>query len=153
MALKNTDCTMGAKVALDQRLLPMKRGVVAGPVTTHPTAGEVVIVEWPADWGANTLQKVTLRSLITDAEANKVEAELQVEADKLKAKQDKLNAEFEATSKEIAKKLKAAAKSITEAGNLADKAGKDLTTDFYDATRELERAMDGAGWSTSSWHC
>lgn len=153
MALKNTDCTIGAKVALDQRSLPMKRGVVAGPVTTHPTAGEVVIVEWPADWGAATLQKVTLRSLITDEEADKIQVELQVEADKLKAAKQKLEAEFEETSKKVSKKIRDAAKLIREASSLADKHGKDLQHDFRYVAGVLEDAMGDSGWSTSSWHC
>lgn len=150
MALKNTDCVMGTAVALNERVLPLKRGHVAGPVTTHPTAGEVVIVEWPANWGANTLQKVTLRSLLNEEDATKLEAELQIEADAAKAKQDKLEAEFQQTAKEVSKKMKAAAKLIREASDLA---GGNLQDNFYEATRELERAMDEAGWSTSSWHC
>ena len=153
MALKNTDCVMGLSVALDQRALPLKRGHIAGPVTAHSTAGEVVIVEWTADWGAGVLQKVTLRSLISDEAANKMEAELLVEQEKVQAEKDKLEAEFQVTAKEVTKKLRAAAKSISEASVMAGKAGKDLSIDFYEATRELERVMEDAGWTTSSWHC
>jgi hypothetical protein len=142
MSLKNTDCTLGIVVALDQKTLPLQRGHIAGPVTTHPSAGEVVVVEWKN----GTLQKVTLRSLILEEEANRIEAELQLA-------KDKLEAEFEKTAEEVGKKLIAAAKLVREAAVIADKAGSDLTTDFYDATHELERAMDQAGWSTSSWHC
>lgn len=144
--LKNTDCTMGTVVGLDTKTLPVRLGTIAGPVTTHPTAGEVVIVEWASEWGAAQLQKVTLRSLITGEEANKLQVELQ-------AAKTKLEAEFQLVAKEVAKKLTAAAKLIEEAGVVATKAGRDLASDFYQETHQLENAMERAGWNTSSWHC
>lgn len=142
MSLKDTDCTLGVVVALDQKTLPLKRGYIAGPATTHPSAGEVVIVEWKN----GTLQKVTLRSLILEEEANRIEAELQ-------SAKDKLEAEFDATSYEIAKKMKAAGKLVAEAAALAAKHDATLIDEFHEFVDPLESAMSHAGWRTSSWSC
>jgi len=44
-----------------------------------------------------------------------------------------------------------AGKLIGEASAIAKKAHQDLSE--MDASGELEKAMEKAGWNTSSWHC
>jgi len=140
--LKKENCTMDLVVGLDAKTLPVKLGIIVGPVTINPTAGEMVVVEWEGGY----IQKVTLRSLITGDEANKLQVELQ-------ATKDKLEYEFQLVAQQVAEKLEAAAKLIEEAGTIATKSDKNLTSDFYQETLQVEAAMEKAGWNTSSWYC
>jgi hypothetical protein len=142
MALKNTDCYLGREIALDTKLLPVKRGVIAGPVTPHPAHDEVVIVEF----AGGLLQKVALKLLITKEQGDEIHNRLTMLANKL-AK------EFEATKKLVTEKLDAAAALINEASSLASRRHESLSHDYYEAVHVLESAMSDAGWSTSSWHC
>jgi hypothetical protein len=134
------DCTLKRHVALAGQKAPLQRGYIAGPVSLHPTAGEVVIVEW--DNGQ--IQKVTLRSLLTTEEAMAKEVELEAAAQKLEE-------EFSDVEKKIKEKLAKAGKLISEAAKLAESVGQELPE--MGVTGVLESAMDRAGWRTSSWGC
>lgn len=70
----------------------------------------------------------------------------------LKAKYSALEEAFNKVQGELKQKMKEAGDIITSASKLADEAGFELT-EMYEVTRVLERAMEGAGWQTSSWHC
>lgn len=135
------DCVLNRRVALTGSKYPLQKGTIAGPVSQHPTAGEVVVVEW--DNGQ--IQKVTLRSLLDDDESTIKEMELENE-------QLRLEEEWNETEKKIKDKISKASKLILDASKLAEESGKTLA-DMYSIQHELERAMDSAGWNTSSWHC
>lgn len=134
------DCTLKRHVALAGQKAPLPRGHIAGPVSVHPTAGEVVIVEW--DNGQ--IQKVTLRSLLTTEEAMAKEVELNAAAQKLEE-------EFSEVELKIKEKMVKAGKLISEAAKLAESVGQELPE--MGVTGALQSAMDRAGWRTSSWGC
>lgn len=134
-------CRMGTRVALVSKTQPCHKGTVKGEVEPHKTHGHVVIVEW--DHGA--LQKVTLRSLITEAEGKDRDAQI-------KAEEERLEAEWSLAEEQVKAKLQEAANALNEAAALAKKAGHDLL-DMYDAAYPLMRAMDNAGWRSSSLSC
>lgn len=138
--METKECKLNRRIALTGKKYPLQKGAIVGPTSVHPTAGEVVLVEW--DNGL--IQKVTLRSLLDEGEADEKEAELQEE-------QQKLEDEWEDTEKKIKAKLTAASVLIKDAATIASKAGKDLP--HMEVASVLEYAMDDAGWSTSSWHC
>jgi len=71
--------------------------------------------------------------------------------DTLKKEWNRLEKEFKEVQKQIASKMKEAAKIITEANKIANKSGHSLAE--TEASYLLERAMDSAGWRTSSWGC
>jgi len=133
------------RVALRGNSTPFQRGTVVG--TTKPmTSG--LGVQLPAvvvEWDNGNVQKVTARSLMNESEADAEEA-------KLTAEQSKMEEEFEVARAKIAAKMNESAAALREAAKLAKEAGADLQ-DFYDETRPLLRAMDAAGWSTSSLSC
>lgn len=134
------DCTLKRFVALAGQKSPLQRGHIVGPVSLHPTAGEVVIVEW--DNGQ--IQKVTLRSILSNEEAMVRETELHAAAAKLEE-------EFSDVEKKIKEKMVKAGKLISEAAKLAETVGQELPE--MGVTGPLEAAMDRAGWRTSSWGC
>jgi hypothetical protein len=134
------ECTLKRRVALAGNTSPLQKGTIVGPVTPHPTAGEVVIVEW--DNGQ--IQKVTLRSILTTEDAAVKEAELEAAAAKLED-------EFSEVEKKIKEKMTKAGKLIAEAAKLAESVGQELPD--MDAAYTLQSAMDKAGWRTSSWGC
>jgi hypothetical protein len=149
--MKNTECYLGREVALDTKILPVRRGIIAGPVSRspitggvnpHPAFGEVVIVEF--DGGL--LQKVKLKTLITKERGDQIHQELTAAANKLAE-------EYEATKELVTKKLAAAAILLREAGDLASERNENLSRHYREATLAFEDAMGDAGWSTSSWHC
>lgn len=59
---------------------------------------------------------------------------------------------FNNVEEKVAAELKKASEFVLSAGQIAKEAGMDLL-EMYEATRALERAMEKAGWNTSSWHC
>lgn len=140
--MKAEQCSLDVPVALTGNTLPLQRGKIAGPVTQHPSAGEVVVVEW----GNGLIQKVTVRSLLSEEEAETKEAELTAE-------QEKIEQEFDNMRQSVRQKMTDAAKLLDEAAAICNKHGSDLVNDMYDEVRPLLRAMDRAGWSTSSLSC
>lgn len=70
-----------------------------------------------------------------------------------------LEEEFNLFKSEVDAKLSQAAALIREAAVLAESRGKDLLSFDSEAedsmfdTYQIERAMESAGWNTSSWHC
>lgn len=137
--------TRDTRVALKGESVPLQRGTVVG--AAKPTIGslnvplEAVVVEW--DKGG--VQKVTIRSIILETEAEAEEA-------KLTKEKEKLEEEFDSAANQIQEKLAKAAKLISESASLAEGAGTDLQS-LYEETRPLMRALDDAGWSTSSMRC
>ena len=63
-----------------------------------------------------------------------------------------LEEEFTAVEAKVRVKIAEAATAIEEANKLANTTGRDLH-DMHESTRPLYRAMDNAGWSTSSFDC
>lgn len=137
--------TAQVRVALKGESVPLQRGTVVG--AAKPQVGSLnvpldsVIVEW--DNGA--VQKVTIRSLI-------LESQVEAEEAKMMKENEKLEEEFADLTTQIQEKLAQAAKLISESTSLAEEAGTDLQS-LYDETRPLMRALDDAGWSTSSMRC
>lgn len=140
MALKPEQATVGAVVYLAQKQAPLKRGKIVGPVD-NKHGNNLVIVEWD-DGGLN---KPQINSLLAE-EAGKAEEQ------RLLEEQARFEQEYEQVRTECGSKLAKAAQLIREAATLADSKGADLQ-EMYDETRDLERAMEAAGWRTSSWHC
>ncbi len=105
-----------------------RKGVVIGNKLSD--GDQVVAVEW-AD---GTLAKVNV---------NDIQTCLSIEE------------EFKALQSQVGDKIAAAAELLNEANKLAGEAGYCLgdSYDFYEQVRPLLRAMDNAGWSTSSLSC
>lgn len=139
--MKVEECTIGAVVYLVGTEAPLRKGKVAGVTSKHPTAGDVVIVEWDS----GSINKVAVDKLLTEEVGKALQDRLEEDAKKLEE-------EFEKVQKACKDKLQKAAELISEAAKLAQSHGQELM-DMYDAVGPLERAMDHAGWSTSSWHC
>ena len=140
--MESKDCTMNRDVALAGGKVPLRRGTIVGPVSSHAQLGEVVVVEWK---DSGQLQKVTPRSLLTESEAMAKEEEWQVAAIQLEK-------DFDKVTKKVKAKMEEVASLVDEAAKLAKAGGHDLY-DMYEAVRPLLRAMDRAGWSTSSLSC
>jgi hypothetical protein len=143
MSIKDNQCTIGATVYLTGKTAPLTKGKIAGPISQHPNqnVGKVVIVEYES----GELVKVALKALLSEGDGVLLEQTLTSEAERLER-------EFAQVETEVAAKLNQAAELVREAGKLADAKGVDIL-EMYDATRGLERAMESAGWNTSSWHC
>lgn len=135
------DCKMHTRVAMVSKEQPCHKGTVKGEVEKHPTLNHVVIVEW--DHG--NLQKVSLRSLITEAEGKAQDT-------RIKAEQERLESEWQKTEKQVAAKLQEAANAVNQAIELASKSGKELY-EMYEEARPLMRALNDAGWNSSSMSC
>jgi hypothetical protein len=71
----------------------------------------------------------------------------------VKAQYSKLEVEFKEVEKEIKAKLKEASTSIREANKLAKKVGRPLAQMYNMFYGTLYKAMDDAGWRTSSFGC
>jgi len=138
--MKASQLKLKTIVALTGKTAPLKRGVIVGPVSTHPSLGEVVVVEWYD----NNIQKITTRSLLTEYEADQFD-------EKTLAAEAKLEEEWNAVEDQVRGKVNAAAKLISEAAKIATDSGHNLSE--MDCTGNLEDAMDEGGWNTSSWSC
>jgi hypothetical protein len=136
MSLKPTEVMLGTVVYQAGHAAPLARGKIAGPLN-----GTIVIIEW--DDGR--LAKMDIKYLLSEVKGT-------AENQRLLDEQERLEKEFAELEVTLTDKLAEAAKLINEAAALADSKGKDLQ-DMYEATRPLERAMESAGWRTSSWHC
>lgn len=135
--IKKEDCKYGVVVYLKSNHAPLSHGTLAGPADPN---GLVVV-----EWNGGRLSKHAITSLL-DEKAGEAENK------RLLDEQERLEKEFERVETECKTKLEKAADLIREASSLAHSKGKDLQ-EMYEAVRPLERAMDDAGWSTSSWHC
>jgi len=132
------DCTHNKRVALISREQPCNKGTIKGEAEAHPSYGHAVIVEW--DGGQ--LQKVSLRSLITEEEGKAQDA-------RIKAEQEKLENEWAETEAKVKSKIKEATAAISQAIDLAHKAGHDLY-DLRDAVYPLTNVLERVGWVASS---
>jgi hypothetical protein len=139
--MDSQNCKMGTRVALISKDQPCNKGAIKGEVESHKSHGQVVIVEWDS----GSLQKVTLRSLITEAEGVAQDT-------RIREQQERMEAEWAETETSVTDKLNAAAVLIHEANALASKAGKELY-EMYESTGRLMGALDDAGWRTSSLSC
>lgn len=141
--MEHQDCIVGTRVALISKTQPCNKGAIKGEVETHKTHGHVVIVEW--DGGA--LQKVTLRSLITEAEGITQDTLICEEEERFKNEWDKTLATINA-------KIREATTAINEAAKLASSNNESLREVLsYEETRPFKQALDNAGWSSSSMSC
>lgn len=138
--MKASQCTMKSVVALTGKTAPLKRGIIAGPVTNHPSLGEVVVVEW-YDGG---LQKITTRSLITEYEADQLDA-------KMFAAAKKLEDEWNALEDQVRGKVNEAAKLLSAAAKIATAGGHSLSE--LDVNDNLIDAIFEGGWNSSSLSC
>lgn len=136
MSIKAEQCAIGTVVYLSGMGAPLAKGKIAGPVNKN-----VVIVEW----SNGRLDKRDIKSLLNEVDGL-------AENQRLLDEQERLEKEFAELEVTLTDKLAEAAKLINEAASMAESKGKDLQ-DMYEATRPLERAMENAGWRTSSWHC
>jgi hypothetical protein len=136
MGIKADQCSIGTVVYLSGMNAPLAKGKIAGPVTKN-----IVIVEW----NDGRLDKRDIKVLLNEVDGI-------AENQRLVDEQSKLEDEFAKAEEACRAKLEEAAKLINEAAAIAESGGVDLQ-EMYDATRPLERAMDNAGWRTSSWHC
>lgn len=136
MALKASEATLGVVVYQAGHAAPLARGKIAGPLT-----GTVAIIEW--DDGR--LAKMDIKYLLNEVTGI-------AENQRMQDEQAKLEEEFARVEESVKDKLAEAAKLVNEAAKLASDADVDIQ-EMYDATRPLERAMENAGWRTSSWHC
>ena len=140
MALKPEQAVIGATVYAAGNTAPLAKGKIASPIdNTH--GNNIVIVEWEG----GRLDKRQLKSLLSEVDGI-------AENQRLLDKQAQLEAEFAKVEEACKEKLAEAAKLINEAAAMASDADVDIQ-EMYEATRPLERAMENAGWRTSSWHC
>ncbi len=112
-------------------------GLRLGEVTDISAKGKIT-VKWDGTYGrSETLES---KDLMTE-EAGK-------------ARYSELEAEFAVIEKQVAAKVKEIARGIREANALSKKVGKPLARMGYEIIyRDLYKAMDDAGWNTSSFGC
>lgn len=143
--MSNKKFTAQTRVALKGTSIPLARGTVVGDARQQQSSLGVPLDAVVVEWDNGVVQKITIRSLMLESEAV-------AEETRLAREQEKMEGEYEETRKEIAEKMNAAAMALREAATLAQTAGSELQ-DFYDEVRPFLRAMDDAGWSTSSLSC
>lgn len=136
MALKPEQASVGTVVYQAGHAAPLAKGKIAGPLN-----GTIAIIEW--DDGR--LAKMDIKYLLNEVTGI-------AENQRMQDEQAKLEEEFARVEEIVKEKLAEAAKLVNEAAKLASDADTDIQ-EMYDATRPLERAMENAGWRTSSWHC
>jgi len=143
--MKSAECTLKRIVALSGNKVPLKRGSIVGPVSTHPKLGDVVEVEW--DFGG--IQKITPRSLITKREADALEEKLYAEE---YVKQMASQEQWTEVERQVHDKMLHAAELINEAAALVseNKADNSAITEMYESCAPLMNALHNAGWDTSS---
>jgi hypothetical protein len=130
------------RVAVKSTETPFLRGVVVGEASVFdPRVGETIIVEF--DNGH--VSKTAVKALLLEAEASVQERLVDDE-------KSRLERDYETARANIAVKIREAAAALTQATKLAELAGSELQ-DFYEEVRPLMRAMDEAGWSSSSLSC
>ena len=141
MALKPEQAIIGAVVYQAATRAPLRKGKIAGPLD-NAHGNNLVIVEW----SDGTLAKWQIKALLSEVDGI-------AENQRLLDEQAEVEREFEEAKEAIGKKLAAATKLINEAATIASEKDVDILGSMYEDTRELEYAMENAGWRTSSWHC
>jgi len=136
MALKPAEVILDAVVFQVGKTPPLNKGKIVGPLN-----GSLAIVEWEG----GHISKVDIKNLLAEVAGI-------AENQRLQDEKDRLEREFATVEVAVKDKLADAAKLVNEAAAIANKGNVDIQ-DMYDATRDLERAMENAGWNTSSWHC
>jgi hypothetical protein len=128
------DQRTGKEKEVPLRYDPDGDGLCVGEVTDVSVKGKIT-VKW--DHGSTYV----------------VEASELLPEEELKNKWSELEAEFNEVEAQVKVKVKEIAKGIREANKLAKKTGRNLA-DMYDVVYgDLYRAMDEAGWRTSSFGC
>jgi hypothetical protein len=135
MSLKPQEVILDA-VVYQGKTAPLTKGKIVGPLS-----GSLAVVEWES----GHISKVDIKFLFNEADGI-------AENQRLQDEKDRLEREFATVEIAVKEKLADAAKLVNEAAAIANKGNLDIQ-DMYDATRDLERAMENAGWRTSSWHC
>jgi hypothetical protein len=130
---------VGTRVAKDvERWNPneddSERGEVVGvdPKTQH------LLVEVET-WGGKT-------------EIRKWNPETTLLESELEAKLSQLEKDYDVVASQVSEKIAAAAALLNEAAAIADKSGVEIQS-MYEEVRPLYRALDNAGWSSSSMRC
>lgn len=115
---------------------PPRKGTVIA-LTDDPNK---VVVEWDKGWSSakSEVAKVDVSGLMLEAAAA--------------AEFDRLSAEFEKVEEAIRLVVQESADKLTEAMKMASAHGEELA-ELHEAVYPLLRAMDSAGWRTSSLHC
>lgn len=114
---------------------PPRKGVVIA-LTDDPNR---VVVDWDkTNWGKSEVAKVDVSGLMLEADGT--------------AEFDRLSAEFEKMQEAIHGVVQEAADKLTEAMKMAQANGEELA-ELHEAVYPLMRAMNSAGWRTSSLHC
>ncbi len=109
------------------------RGEVVG---FNPKNGKLLVEQ--ENWRGTEVKEWDPATTLSEAEANE--------------KLSKMEEEYNAVAAQVAEKVAAAAALLNEASSIADKKGFDLQS-MYEEVRPLMRALDNAGWSTSSMSC
>lgn len=91
------------------------------------------------------LEEVPVTDLVHLADVAAEEAEMV-------RQQQQIEQEYETVRVQVAEKMQTAANALREATRLVEGSNNSLQ-EFYDETRPFLRAMDAAGWSTSSLNC
>jgi hypothetical protein len=123
------------RVAEITRFNPNEDCVPYGIVTAVSSNGDC-LVKWDSGWRSE--KYVSAAQLMSETESI--------------AFHSKLEAEFKILKDQIVDKMKEAANAIKEAAALADTFECNLNK-IDDVTDPLYRAMDSAGWRTSSFDC
>jgi molecular chaperone DnaK (HSP70) len=140
MALKLDQAVMGATVYLTAKEPPLRKGKIMAPPTLS-SGTNLVIVETEDD---GALKKYQLKQLLSESDGL-------AENKRLQDEKERLEKEFEEVEKLCSANLRDAAKLINDAAKMAAKQG--VSVQDMDGVYDLERAMDNAGWNTSSWSC
>lgn len=112
-------------------------GLRLGEVTDISAKGKIT-VKWDGSYGRTEILEA--KDLMTEEEG--------------KVRYSELEAEFTVIEKQVAAKVKEIAQGIREANALSKKVGKPLAQMGYEIIyRDLYKAMDDAGWNTSSFGC
>lgn len=82
-----------------------------------------------------------------------IETKYLLSEDEVKAKFSTFESDFKVVEKQVKEKLTVAAKAIREAQKLAKKELGTNVSEMYNTYDSLYRAMDAAGWRTSSFGC
>jgi prophage DNA circulation protein len=138
--IEEKDLVAGARVAKNfDRFNPweeIQRGKVLMSEKDPITGKTKVLVKWDSNY--QNVSEVFADQLLTEAEAETLGS--------------KLEAEYKEVEKQLSEKMGQAAQIIREAQKIAQTIKADLAG-MGNITRDLYRAMDEAGWSTSSFHC
>jgi hypothetical protein len=131
-----SDFKVGDRVAeVFEKYNPEEDDTYYGVVEAISSNGQL-LVKWDSSW--HKTGYVSSDDLMPEAEAI--------------TKFSVLEAEFNLVQDQVIEKMNEAAQAITEASEIAKAQGLELPN-LYDAYRPLYRAMDAAGWQTSSFSC